>query len=118
MGGPESTLDDNKDYQEWKECNEKITKLDTILIDIRRYGFTVATGLTTAGSVLGLQTFTQFQPFQIVIIFATMALIDVLYWLDVYYQTILSAVILRTQVLEKKSVLRSRYLHFTFLHAS
>jgi hypothetical protein len=56
----------------------------------------------TAGSFLGLQTFTQFQPFQIVIIFATMALVDVLYWLDVYYQTILTAVILRTQVLEKK----------------
>jgi hypothetical protein len=31
-----------------------------------------------------------------------MALIDVLYWLDVYYQTVLSAVILRTQVLERK----------------
>lgn len=96
------TLDNNKDYQEWKECNDKITKLDTILIDLRRYGFTVASGLMTAGSFLGLQTFTQFQPFQIVIIFATMALIDVLYWLDVYYQTILTAVILRTQVLEKK----------------
>lgn len=94
-------LEDNKRFQEWKECNDKITKLDTILIDIRRYGFTVASGLMAAGSFLGLQTYTQFQPFQIVIIFATMALVDVLYWLDVYYQTILTAIILRTQVLEK-----------------
>jgi hypothetical protein len=94
-------LENNKSFQEWKECNDKITKLDTILIDIRRYGFTVASGLMAAGSFLGLQTYTQFQPFQIVIIFATMALVDVLYWLDVYYQTILTAIILRTQVLEK-----------------
>jgi hypothetical protein len=94
-------LENNKSFQEWKECNDKITKLDSILIDLRRYGFTVASTLMTAGSFLGLQSFTQFQPFQIVIIFATMALVDVLYWLDVYYQTILTAVILRIQVLEK-----------------
>jgi hypothetical protein len=100
-GADADDLDHNKRFQEWKECNDKITKLDTILIDIRRYGFTVASGLMAAGSFLGLQTYTQFQPFQIVIIFATMALVDVLYWLDVYYQTILTAIILRTQVLEK-----------------
>ena len=91
-------LESDKKYQEWKACNEAISKLDTILIDIRRYGFSVATGLTTAGAVL--TQFTQFQPLQLVLVFATMALIDVLYWLDVYYQTVLSAVILRTQVLE------------------
>src|SRR4030095_3933400 len=95
-------LEDDKCFQEWKECNEKIAKFDNILIDLRKYGFTVASSLMTAGSFLGLQTHTQFQPFQIVIIFATMALVAVLYWLDIYYQTILAAIILRTQVLEKK----------------
>jgi len=91
-------IENDKSFQEWKECNEKIAKFDSILIDLRKYGFTVASSLMTAGSFLGLQTYTQFQPFQIVIIFATMALVAVLYWLDVYYQTILAAIILRTQV--------------------
>jgi hypothetical protein len=95
-------LENDKSFQEWKECNEKIAKFDNILIDLRKYGFTVASSLMTAGSFLGLQTYTEFQPFQIVIIFATMALVAVLYWLDIYYQTILAAIILRTQVLEKK----------------
>lgn len=95
-------LEKKPEFVEWKSCNEIITKFDGILIDLRKYGFTVATGLMTAGSFFGLQSFAQFEPFQIVIIFATMALIDVLYWLDVYYQTILTAVILRTQVLEKR----------------
>jgi hypothetical protein len=95
-------VENDKCFQEWKECNEKIAKFDNILIDLRKYGFTVASSLMTAGSFLGLQTYTQFQPFQIVIIFATMALVTVLYWLDIYYQTILAAIILRTQVLEKK----------------
>lgn len=96
----ENNLENDREYQEWKACNEVISKLDSILIDLRKYGFSVATGLTAAGSVL--TQFTQYQPFQLVLIFATMALIDVLYWLDVYYQTVLSAVILRTQVLERK----------------
>lgn len=30
--------DNDMNYQEWKACNESITKLDSILIDLRKYG--------------------------------------------------------------------------------
>jgi hypothetical protein len=100
LNNSNGNLENDKEYQEWKACNEHITRLDSIIIDLRKYGFSIATGLTTAGSII--TQFTEVQPFQIVLIFATMALIDVLYWLDVYYQTVLSAVILRTQVLEQR----------------
>jgi len=38
--------------EEWKICRETIDRFDGILVDLRKYGFSILTGLTTAGSFL------------------------------------------------------------------
>ena len=39
--------------EEWKSCRETVSKFDSTLIDLRKYGFTIITSLLTAGSFLG-----------------------------------------------------------------
>jgi ketosteroid isomerase-like protein len=36
--------------EEWKECRSSIGRFDTILVDLRKYGFTLITGLLTASA--------------------------------------------------------------------
>jgi hypothetical protein len=36
--------------EEWKECRATIGRFDTLLVDLRKYGFTLITGLLTASS--------------------------------------------------------------------
>src|SRR5919198_1002235 len=47
----------NSDYnnysEEWKSCRDTADRFDEILHDLRKYGFSILTGLTTAGSFLG-----------------------------------------------------------------
>lgn len=86
----------SNDYEkEWEKSSGIVDKFDQILIDLRKLGFSFVTGLIAAGSVfqLGLNI-------QNGIIQATMALIAVLYWLDVYYQNVLTGALLRAQFLE------------------
>lgn len=39
--------------KEWQECRTAIGRLDGTLVDLRKYGFGLASGLLTAGGVLG-----------------------------------------------------------------
>jgi hypothetical protein len=39
--------------KEWQECRTAIGRLDSTLVDLRKYGFGLASGLLTAGGVLG-----------------------------------------------------------------
>jgi hypothetical protein len=83
--------------QEWQKCRETADKFDGILVDLRKYGFTILTGLTTAGSFLALSPT---KSIQIGVIVVTMALIVVLYWLDTYYQSLLYGASFRSRFLE------------------
>lgn len=83
---------------EWKTSRETIIKFDDILVDLRKYGFSFLTGLTTAGSFLGFSS--PAQHLQIGVIIVTMSLVMVLYWLDIYYQNLLSGSVLRGRLLE------------------
>jgi hypothetical protein len=74
--------------EEWKVCRETIDRFDGILVDLRKYGFSILTGLTTTGSFLGFSAPTA--NIQIGVIIVTMALIMVLYWLDIYYRSLIS----------------------------
>lgn len=38
------------EVEEWKECRTTIGRFDTLLVDLRKYGFTLITGLLTASS--------------------------------------------------------------------
>jgi hypothetical protein len=84
--------------EEWKASREATDKFDGILIDLRKYGFSFLTGLTTAGSFLGFSSPTQH--IQSGVIIVTMALVVVLYWLDIYYQNLLYGSVLRSRFLE------------------
>ena len=88
----------NKYHAEWIECRQTIARFDTILIDLRKYGFTIITGLLTAGSFLGFDTPTA--SLQVGVIIVTMVLIVVLYWMDIYYQNLLYGAVLRAIFLE------------------
>ena len=39
--------------EEWKQSTELSMKFDSVLIDLRKYGFTIIAGLITASSFLG-----------------------------------------------------------------
>lgn len=93
---------DNNDYNnysdEWKACRDTADKFDSVLFDLRKYGFSILTGLTTAGSFLGFSG--PAKVLQIGVIVVTMALIMVLYWLDIYYQSLLYGASFRARFLE------------------
>ena len=84
------------------------TKFDEIIVDIRKYGFTLITGLLTAGSFLGftvggesiLNQLAYANILHVGVIIVTMFLVVVLFWLDLYYQNLLYGSVLRTRFLE------------------
>ncbi len=94
--------------EEWKTSVEVSTKFDEILVDIRKYGFTLITGLLTAGSFLGftvggdsiLNQLAYANILHIGVIIVTMFLVVVLFWLDLYYQNLLYGSVIRTRFLE------------------
>lgn len=95
----ESGPPQNEDYdKEWEQCLASTTKFDGYLVDLRKYGFSLLTGLTAGSSFLGFAPPSQL--LQIGVIIVTMILVVVLYWVDVYYQNLLFGSVLRTRFLE------------------
>jgi hypothetical protein len=88
----------SKFHEEWAECRQTTARLDSILIDLRKYGFSIITGLLTAGSFLGFNSPTA--SLQVGVIIVTMVLIVILYWMDIYYQNLLYGAVLRSIFLE------------------
>jgi hypothetical protein len=90
-----SSQNNNNYDSEWEKSLESIDTFDKILIDLRKTGFTILTGLTAAGTIfqLGLNI-------QNGIIHATSILVIILFWLDLYYQNVLAGVLLRAHFLE------------------
>jgi hypothetical protein len=84
--------------EEWVKAREATDKFDGNLFDLRKYGFSLITGLITAGSFLGFSTPTQL--IQVGVIIVTMGLIIILYWLDIYHQSLLYGAVFRTHFLE------------------
>ena len=96
---PISTGDDLR-MKEWAECRTMIGRFDTILADLRKFGFSLITGLLTAGAVLGFVG-VQIPPNLRTTAFITiMILITALFSVDTYYQVLLSAAVERALDLE------------------
>lgn len=90
---------------EWKTSVETSQKFDDMLVDLRKYGFSILTGLITAGSFLGFSAkdvpeFTYANIIHLGVINVSMLLVLILFWLDVYYQNLLYGSVLRTRFLE------------------
>lgn len=132
IGGPNGSKNNNNEadnyVKEWEKSTEAVDKFDNMLIDLRKYGFSFLTGLIAAGSLLGLAAGTdpagvlqvaEFVKIQIAVIIVTMILVIALYWLDIYYQNVLTGAIIRSEFLgiyrirkvELSTVISSFYLN-------
>src|SRR4030095_5394640 len=109
------TQDNYDNYnEEWKSCRETVSKFDSTLIDLRKYGFTIITSLLTAGSFLGFSSPTA--SLQVGVIIVTMTLIVILYWMDIYYQNLLVGSIFRTNFLEIFRLKRGLSFYISMLY--
>lgn len=92
--------------EEWKTATSTSQEFDKMLVDLRKYGFSIITGLITAGSFLGLSfDKSTLLPaassvIHIGVINVTMFLVVILFWLDIYYQNLLYGSVFRTRFLE------------------
>jgi hypothetical protein len=102
--------------EEWKQSTELSMKFDSVLIDLRKYGFTIIAGLITASSFLGFSfdknQFSSANIIQIGVIDISMILVVILFWLDIYYQSLLYGSVLRSRFLE---LFRLNYRLSTYL---
>lgn len=88
-------------FKEWCECRVTIGRLDTILEDLRKYGFTLITGLLTASAFLGLGIS---RPDAGVAAFLAVAvLVTALFSVDTYYSATLSGALERALDLEVRT---------------
>jgi hypothetical protein len=88
-------------FKEWSECRALIGRFDTILADLRKYGFTVVTGLFTASALVGALGPTTATPRTRAAVFiGIMVLLVVLFFLDTYYETLLNGAVERALDLE------------------
>jgi hypothetical protein len=96
-----SICTDDADYREWTECRATIARMDSILKDLRKYGFTLVTGLLTAGAFLGAGTGRP--EAGVATIIAVMALLATLFSGDTYYSASMSGAVERALDLEARS---------------
>ncbi|HEV2238649.1 MAG TPA: hypothetical protein VGR57_18470 [Ktedonobacterales bacterium] len=91
-------------FKEWSECRALISRFDAILADLRKYGFTLVTGLFTASALIGGLGATTATPSQRAAVFiGIMALIVVLFFMDTYYETLLNGAVERALDLEHRA---------------
>jgi hypothetical protein len=85
-------------FKEWSECHATIGRMDSALEDLRKFGFTLITGLLTASAYLGFGTS---RPDAGVAAFiAVMVLVTALFSVDTYYSATLSGAVERALDLE------------------
>jgi hypothetical protein len=104
LEGQAAMNDDSSNYlEEWKTAVGTSQDFDKMLVDLRKYGFSILTGLITAGSFLGFSSSLGPPAANIIhigVINVTMFLVVILFWLDIYYQNLLYGSVLRTRFLE------------------
>lgn len=90
--------------EEWKECRATIGRFDTLLVDLRKYGFTLITGLLTASSFWfyssppkqeGVPTSTEAG-----VALVLTVLVVALFVVDRSYEVLLHAAVKRSMILE------------------
>lgn len=85
-------------WAEWQECRSTIARIDQLLADLRKFGFSLVTGLLTASSLAGgISKSGRALSFASV---AIMVLVLALFGVDRYYQIILLGAIGRGRSLE------------------
>jgi hypothetical protein len=101
-----TTADDQR-FKDWQECRTTIGRLDTILEDLRKVGFSLITGLLTAGDFLNLLGVGEHVPLSHVraaVFITVMVLVATLFSVDTYYQVLLSGANERALDLEAQTI--------------
>lgn len=103
--GAKPTSKDDLHVVEWAECRTTIGRMDTALEDLRKYGFTLVTGLLTAsglvGSATSLSTASQLVPAASLVV---MVLVLGLFAVDMYYQVLQRGAVARAIELERRTI--------------
>ncbi len=88
-------------FEEWKECRSSIARFDEIIINIRKYGFTIITGLLSADAFLFAKV-EGLQPREkAAISIVMMALIFSLFVVDRCYEVFLLGAVKRAKKIEE-----------------
>jgi hypothetical protein len=97
----ETKPSDNYKFQEWLICQESIRRFDGMILDIRKYGFTLLTVLLSADGLLYAKT--NLNSGQAIGIYlALMALIFGLFLVDRCHEVFLRGAVQRAHELEEK----------------
>lgn len=116
---------DDLRFKEWSECRTTVGRFDTILEDLRKYGFSIITGLLAASSFLsffgvvvtsGLPA--PYIEVRTAVFAAIISLIAALFFVDTYYEVLLSAAVERAldiETLTDPGVRLSKYLSYNAL---
>lgn len=92
--------------KDWQECRNSIGRFDSILVDLRKVGFSIITGLLTAGSFLGFLGIgskdSAVPPPGVngAVFIAIMVLVAALYSVDTNFQVLLIGAVQRAQKIE------------------
>jgi hypothetical protein len=94
---------------EWQECRQTIGRLDTIIADLRKFGFSLVTVLITANGFLGQQVPSSETKASVSI--ALIILITMLFSVDRYYTLLLNGAVERALDLEGPRMNRKDLRH-------
>lgn len=101
---------DDLRFEDWKECRTTVGRMDTILVDPRKVGFSIITGLLTASAFLNFLGVPTSQGVSALssdvsaaVFIAVMVLVAALFSVDTYYQVMLSGAVERTLDLETQT---------------
>jgi nucleoside 2-deoxyribosyltransferase len=118
------TKDDDLGFKDWQECRTTIGRLDSILVDLRKVGFSIITGLLTAGSFLGFLGLkapdSAATPADVsaAVFIAIMVLVTALYCFDTNYQVLLRGAVQRAWELETRTEPRIKITEYLSINAT
>ena len=87
-------------FEEWKQCRAAIARFDNTIYEIRKYGFTIITGVLSADAFLMVKIEELTFPSKVVISVIMMALIFALFMIDRHNQIFLRGAVKRAKIIE------------------
>ncbi len=95
---PMPPLSDASWASEWQECRATIGRFDSIVVDLRKYGFSLITALLGASAFISFSS-ASLDPATAAFVLI-MALITILFFIDVYYTSLMNGAAERALDLE------------------
>ncbi len=117
------TRKDDLRLKDWEECRATIGRLDSILVDLRKVGFSIITGLLTAGGFLGFLGIggkASAAPPEVsgAVFIAIMILVAALYSVDSNFDVLLIGAVARAREIEAMTDGQIRLTEYLYLNAT